>query len=289
MVQETGDTGDAFCLFAPGAKDYLVGVVGAGSALDATLELVAGGEFREFLPPMRLAGVAGLALNDARRASPLLRGVPFYATAQALFADNPGINLVVAAGEDCDVRQLVAELPPGASFIDNTAAFFLGALTRAVSSGERCRVRLDRQRMLLETIIDEVKEDIVLVAASGVVVDCNSYFASRLGRTKADVAGVPCRELYGGPGDPPLCDPDDPECPFRVALTSGEKAERLHSAVAADGRLRYHRTYAYPVRDESRRVSHVVVFRRDITDRTVRRDWIKARAWLYQRLEAQLD
>jgi RNA polymerase sigma factor (TIGR02999 family) len=27
----------------------------------------------------------------------------------------------------------------------------------------------------------------------------------------------------------------------------------------------------------------------DITDRTVRRDWIKARAWLYQRLEAQLD
>ena len=27
----------------------------------------------------------------------------------------------------------------------------------------------------------------------------------------------------------------------------------------------------------------------DITDRTVRRDWIKARAWLYQRLETSPD
>ena len=130
-------------------------------------------------------------------------------------------------------------------------------------------MRLDHQRLLLEAILDEVQEDIVLLTASGVVADCNKHIAHRLGRTKTELLGRHCRELSSGSGDPPLCDPDDPECPFRLAVASGEKAERLHTAVAPDGRLRYYRTYAYPIRDVAGRVAHVVVFRRDITDRTV--------------------
>lgn len=269
MVQGLDELGDMSCLFDPAAKDYVVGVIGAGQGLDALLELVAGPDFREFLPPMRLAGVVGLPLDDPRRASPLLRGIPFYSTPEALFADNPDINLVVSAGAACTPDGLRAVLPPKATLIDETGAYFLGALARAVSTGARCRLRLDHQRVLLETIIDEVQEDIALVAASGLVVDCNSNIAKRLGRTKGELVGAPCWELSAGPDDPPLCDPDDPECSFRVALTTGEKAERLHSALAGDGRLRYFRNYAYPILDEAGHVSHVVVFRRDITDRTV--------------------
>ena len=57
---------------------------------------------------MRLAGVVGLPLDDARRGSPLLRGVPFYVTPEALFADNPGINLVVAPDGAHDAQKLAA-------------------------------------------------------------------------------------------------------------------------------------------------------------------------------------
>lgn len=269
MAQGTGDSGEASCLLDAEERDYLVGVVGAGPGFDTILDIVAGEEFREFLPPMRLAGVAGLAVNDPRRTSPLLRGVPFYHTYQELFADNPGINLVVELGSGLDPRQLAAAMPPAASLIDSTASFFLCALSRAVSMGTHCRLRLDHQKLLLEAIVDEVQEDIALVAASGLVVDVNSNIARRLGLVKADLVGKPCWELSLGPDDPPLCDPDDADCPFRTALATREKAERLHSALSGDGRLRYYRTYAYPIRDEAGRVTHVVVFRRDITDRTV--------------------
>jgi PAS domain S-box-containing protein len=269
MAQDTGTQSLASCVLDAEERDYLVGVVGVGPGFDTILEIVAGEEFREFLPPMRLAGVVGLALDDPRRASPLLRGVPFYHTHLELFAANPDINLVVELGSALPPRRLIADMPPAASLIDGTASFFLCALSNAVSMGTHCRMRLDHQKLLLEAIVDEVQEDIVLLSASGLVADVNSNIARRLGKTKAELLGRTCRELTSGPDDPPLCDPDDPSCPFRLAQSSGEKAERLHTAVAGDGRLRYYRTYAYPIRDASGRVAHVVVFRRDITDRTV--------------------
>ncbi len=269
MAQGLGAPREAYCVLDSEERDYLVGVVGAGPGFDTILEIVAGEEFREFLPPMRLAGVAGLELGDPRRASPLLRGVPFYAGHRELFADNPHINLVVELGSGLDPRQLTADMPRGASLIDSTASFLLCALSSAVTMGTHCRMRLDHQNVLLEAILDEVQEDIVLVAASGRVADCNRNLLRRLGRSKTELVGMPCRDLRRDPDDPPLCDPDDPASPFRIALSSGHKAERLSSALSGDGRLRYYRTYAYPIRDKVGDIGHVVVFRRDITDRTV--------------------
>ncbi|HML61423.1 sensor histidine kinase [Solidesulfovibrio sp.] len=269
MVDAPRPHDDAYCVFDAEDREYLVGVVGAGPGFDTILEIVAGDEFREFLPPMHLAGVAGIELCDPRRRSPLLAGVPFFATYQELFAHAPHINLVVALQQGLDNRVLSRDMPPGASLIDSTASFFLCALSSAVSVGAHCRRRLDHQKLLLEAIVDEVQEDIALIAASGRVVDLNRNVVARLGRAKEDLVGRDCRELRASPEDPPLCDPDDPGGPFRTALATGEKAERLHTAVAADGRLRYYRTYTYPIRDASGQVGHVVVFRRDITDRTM--------------------
>lgn len=260
---------EPYCVLDTEERDYLVGVVGTGPGFETILEIVAGEEFREFLPPMRLIGVAGLAPDDPRRDMPLLRGVPLFATSEDLFGCCPRINLVVELQSGIDPRQLAATLPPGASLIDSTASFFLCALSNAVTVGAHCRRRLDHQKILLEAIVDEVQEDIVLLSSAGTVVDLNRNIAVRLGKSKEELIGSTCRDLTTGPGDPPLCDPDDPQCPFRRALATGEKAERLHTAVAADGRLRYYRTYSYPIRDASGHVGHVVIFRRDITDRTV--------------------
>ena len=260
---------DAYCVLDAEDREYLVGVVGVGPGFDTILEIVAGDEFREFLPPMHLAGVAGIDPDDPRRLSPLLRGVPFFPSHKELFAHAPDINLVVELRSGLDRRALARDMPLGASLIDSTASFFLCALSSAVSVGAHCRRRLDHQKLLLEAIVDEVQEDIVLIGTSGRVVDLNRNLAARLGQSKDALIGRDCRELRASPEDPPLCDPDDPQDPFHVALATGEKAERLHTAVAADGRLRYYRAYAYPIRDASGRVGHVVVFRRDITDRTV--------------------
>ena len=269
MVQGLGAPGEAACAFDSDEGEYLVGVVGSGPGFETILTIVAGEEFREFLPPMRLAGVAGLAPSDPRRGAPLLFGVPFYPSYRELFREHPDINLVVELQSGVPSKELAAAMPAGASLIDSTASFMLCALSNAVSVGAHCRMRLDHQRLLLEAIVDEVQEDIALLAASGKIEDLNRNIVKRLGRSKEELLGRSCRELRTGPDDPPLCDPGDPSCPFRITLATGEKAERLHTAVSSDGRLRYFRTYTYPIRDASGAVGHVVVFRRDITDRTV--------------------
>lgn len=260
---------EASCLLDAEDREYLVGVVGGGPGFDTILEIVAGEEFREFLPPMRLAGVAGLPVGDLRREGPLLRGVPLYASYHELFARHPDINLVVSLQSGLCSKTMAGAMPAGASLIDSTASFLLCALSHAVSVGTHCRMRLDHQKLLLEAIVDEVQEDIALVSATGKVVDLNRNLLRRLGKTKEEMVGSSCLDLRGGPTDPPFCNPDDPACPFRMALTTGQKAERLHTTVADDGRLRYYRTYSYPIRDASGQVGHVVVFRRDITDRTL--------------------
>jgi len=269
MVEGPDAPREAYCLLDAEEREFLVGVVGGGPGFDTILEIVAGEEFREFLPPMRLAGVAGLDPDDPRRAAPLLLDVPLYPSYRELFAENPDINLVVELQSGLNSRLLAASMPVGASLIDSTASFILCALSNAVSVGAHCRMRLDHQKLLLEAIVDEVQEDIALVSAAGKVVDLNRNILRRLGKSKEDLVGSSCLELRSGPDDPPFCDPGDPACPFRLALTTGRKAERLHTTLAGDGRLRYYRTYSYPIRDASGAVGHVVVFRRDITDRTL--------------------
>uniref|UniRef100_I2Q5W7 histidine kinase n=1 Tax=Desulfovibrio sp. U5L TaxID=596152 RepID=I2Q5W7_9BACT len=269
MVEGPDAPREASCLLDAEEREYLVGVVGGGPGFDTILEIVAGEEFREFLPPMRLAGVAGLDAADGRRGDPLLRGVPLYPSYAELFADHPDINLVVSLQAGLCSKALTAAMPAGASLIDNTASFILCALSHAVSVGTHCRMRLDHQKLLLEAIVDEVQEDIALISAAGKVVDLNRNILRRLGKTKEELVGRSCLELRSGPDDPSFCDPGDPGCPFRLALTTGRKAERLHTVLGADGRLRYYRTYSYPIKDAAGQVGHVVVFRRDITDRTV--------------------
>lgn len=269
MTQGSGERAETYCVLDADEREYLVGVVGAGPGFDTILEIVAGEEFREFLPPMQLAGLVGLPADDPRRRGALLSGVPVYPDCRALFAAHPAINLVVELRSGVSRRELLDAMPPGASLIDNTASFFLCALSNAVSVGAHCRMRLDHQKLLLEAIVDEVQEDIALLSAAGTVVDLNRNILHRLGQPKELLVGQPCSVLRSGPDDPPFCDPDDPACPFRLALATGKKAERLHTAVSADGRLRYYRTYTYPIADASGKIGHVVVFRRDITDRTV--------------------
>ncbi len=269
MTQGSGERAEAYCVLDADEREYLVGVIGAGPGFDTILEIVAGEEFREFLPPMQLAGLVGLPADDPRRRGALLSGAPVYPDCRALFAAHPAINLVVELRSGVSRREILDAMPPGASLIDNTASFFLCALSNAVSVGAHCRMRLDHQKLLLEAIVDEVQEDIALLSAAGTVVDLNRNILHRLGLPKEILVGQPCSVLRSGPDDPPFCDPDDPACPFRLALSTGKKAERLHTAVSADGKLRYYRTYTYPIADASGKIGHVVVFRRDITDRTM--------------------
>jgi PAS domain S-box-containing protein len=133
--------------------------------------------------------------------------------------------------------------------------------------GAQCEVHLDRQRALIQTLIDEVREDILVLDLAGRVADMNKNVLTRLGLAKEDLAGRACREIPGLCGQA-VCGGEEQDCPFYATRRTRERAESLVTRVSPQGRLQYFRVYSYPIFDKSGALSHVLVMRRDITART---------------------
>ena len=116
----------------------------------------------------------------------------------------------------------------------------------------------------LTTVVDGMREDILLLDPSGRVVDCNRSVVEHLGQDREDIIGLHCRELQDGD----FCRRDRTGCPFARTVATGRKADAVHTRLDANGRLEYYRVYTYPLFGDDGELAYVVEMRRDITRRT---------------------
>jgi len=124
-----------------------------------------------------------------------------------------------------------------------------------------------RTKLLLHTIINQMQDDIILLDAKGRIIDLNDVNLERLGVTRREITGKPCWETLAGYGK--FRDSPEEFELFKQALLENSQNDFLDTRVDDQGRLQYHRIYAYPVFiDGEGEMSHVVVMRRDITQRT---------------------
>jgi PAS domain-containing protein len=148
--------------------------------------------------------------------------------------------------------------------------FFLCGLHNMLQVSTHCQVDLDQHKALLNAIIDEVRDDILLLDKEGRVVDLNKNVFQRIGKPKAELLGLPCWQVQTLDATRPFCCGPDKDCPFFVTLASGREAEAMFTRVDAGGRLMYFRIYSYPIFNPHGHMTHVMVMRRDITRRTYR-------------------
>ncbi len=265
---------NATCLWEDGLRQCVVGIIGTGAGFAAITSLIAETALEEFLPPMRLAGVA------CRPGEALLRGldqrgIMHHATWQELLAVHPDITLVVDLREErAELPGLRTALPPQVSLIDRQSAVFLCALHNMSRAGAHTLSRLDRSRAMLDAVAAEIREDIMLLDARSRVLDMNDHVCQRTGRPKEHLTGLPCWQVQTLEPGVPFCEAPAPDCPFAAVLRTGRKAEALMTRITPDGELRYFRVYAYPVVHAAPGAgngsSRVLVMRRDITERTLR-------------------
>lgn len=122
------------------------------------------------------------------------------------------------------------------------------------------------ERSLLSSVIDQIPDEIMILDHRATVVDINSALADRLGGSRGDFLGRPCREA-AIPGFDGICGSGGDAGLWESAL-AGVKSERVQSEVDGEGRMRYARVSVYPVTDGPEGLTHVLVMRRDITQRT---------------------
>lgn len=264
---------ETYCLWEHDENhEFKVGIVGTGPGFMLILDFISNEHYREFMPPMSLVAVAEVGDNEARRRFIQEQRISTFDSCAQMLAVHPEINLVVElTGSIPRLRHLRQGLPSTVSLIDHVGAIFLCGLHNMLQVSSHCQKDLSQQRALLQAIIDEVREDVMLLDKEGRVIDANKNVARRTGKDKSELVGKPCSEVQTLEDGRAFCPGQyDAKCPFLATRLSKGPSEAMLTRVDEDGRLLYFRVYAYPICNPQGRMTHIMVMRRDITARTRR-------------------
>lgn len=258
------------CYWNGSMNPFVIGIVGVGAGFKVLLDIINNDVFREFLPEMILVAVSDVHQKQDTLALGEL-GIPIYNTFVEMLEHHSDINLVIEMTGTTEMfSSLRKYLPESISLMDHREIiFFCGLHDMALVKGNY-KNNLAQQQVLIQSIIDEIREDIFLMDKNGCVVDLNSVVWRKAEIPKSELIGKTCWHAARQRDGSTFCDQFDPECPFHKTLKSGQKEESLVTKVNRDGLLQYYRLYAYPVFDIRGKMSHIMVMHRDITERTNR-------------------
>ncbi len=260
---------DQICILEETEKGFEIGIIGTGIGLGSILELIRKTELEEFFPRLNLVGIVHSKKDDPKVKEALELGAKVYSTCAEMLSMHPEINLVIELSHQQQmVQKLRRVLPANISIIDHAGATFLCGMLIMSEVGDKCRLNLFQQQAVLSALFDQIQDDILLLDARGKVLDVNHSVTKKLGKTKQDLLGLFCWEIFSEIVPSSGCDLRSPDCPFRKTLKEGVPSESLQTWVDKDGRAQYYRVYAYPVFDEQGQLTKIVEMRRDITQRT---------------------
>jgi two-component system, sporulation sensor kinase E len=273
LTEEIPPSGDEYeyCPWEEEEVELLVGIVGTGPGFLTILDIIFDVQYHDFLPTMRLLGVAEPGPHRDKVEQVRKRGVPVYGSWEELLEAHPEINVLIELkGSRYKLKRLRSSLPDSVSLIDHNSAIFLCGMHNMYQVGTHCQVNLDRHKLLLQSIIDRVGDDIILLDKECRVMDLNRNVVKRSGKAKEELLGKFCWEVQSLDDGTTFCAGPERSCPLFRSISTREYAEGMLTRVDENGRLHYFRIYSYPILDETGSMSHILVMRRDITSRTQR-------------------
>jgi len=123
-------------------------------------------------------------------------------------------------------------------------------------------VKLLETKRFLQTIIDGIKDQIMVVDRDYRIREANELLVKRLDKPKHEIVGEYCYRVLHNLDRP--CDIPNHPCPVQDTFKTGKTFEVLHTHFK--GReVSYHRVIAYPIFDDQGVVTHVIELARDVT------------------------
>ncbi|HUV49987.1 MAG TPA: ATP-binding protein [Anaerolineae bacterium] len=117
-------------------------------------------------------------------------------------------------------------------------------------------------KKFLESIINGIRDQIMVVDKDYRIEEVNETLLNRVGKKKKEIIGRHCFQVLHDEDKP--CNIPNHTCPAQEALNTGEPCEVLHTHY--EGRkVSYFRVIAYPMLDENGVVTRVIEMARDIT------------------------
>ena len=243
-------------------KDY-IGIVGRSFTL-SSLSLLLHESSRA---AANITIEAGVLIDESGNPQQNGHTFPLYADVQSMLSEHPSINMVFElSGEAEMVLALRRAMPPEVTLIELPAARFFLRLHATDRLWIACKANLMQTQALFKSVVDQFPEDILIVGADGLILDCNRHFAGRTGKTLTDLYGKNPLDYF---------DAMRSLCPLKgeridVPAMSLENRELMFSETDDQGKINFYRIYAYPITEENKNeVVQLVVICRDITERTM--------------------
>jgi len=251
-------------------KQYRIGLIGDKSSMVPFWELFASLGNERVVAQL---GFQALALHEeapegGNFGSTL--NLPVYHNWREMLSAHPDLNLVIETTGSAGVLSgLRRELPLSVSLVERNAASFFVRLLSTDQMWVACKLDLLHTQTLLKGIINQLKEEIVLVDAKGRVLDCNKAVQEATGLPKPEILGHPLRNFFPvheGHNGTDATTTETP--PLERALATRQAAEATLPHVDSQGLMHYTREYVYPIQDEAGQPMNFLCIRRDITSRT---------------------
>ncbi len=191
-----------------------------------------------------------------------------YENLKEMLAANSDINMVFElSGQPEMVASLRAELPADVTLVELPAARFFLRLHATDRLWIACKADLMQTQGLFKSVVDQMPEDILVIGADGMIVDCNKHFSIKAGEGIESLRGRNPLHFY---------DCLTSVCPTEKgiiqveSMSGGKQDELMMPETDFNGKMNFFRLYVYPIADdETGKVVQLVVIRRNITERTM--------------------
>lgn len=245
-------------------KKDCIGVVGHSFALSSLSMLLH--ESSRDAAGIELQG--GVLLDEG--GNPLSAGFefPLYENLKEMLAAHSDINMVFElSGQPEMVASLRNELPADVTLVELPAARFFLRLHATDRLWIACKADLMQTQGLFKSVVDQMPEDILVIGADGMIVDCNKHFCAKVGEGIEDLRGR--NPLYFHNCLSSVC-PVEKGIIQVESMSASKHNELMMPETDVNGKMNFFRIYVYPItNDETGKVAQLVVIRRNITERTM--------------------
>ncbi len=134
-------------------------------------------------------------------------------------------------------------------------------LKQEIGERKRTESALVKSEAFLSTIFDSIRDPFCIIDSHFIIVRANEAYAQIKRKKLADFIGKTCYEALSGRDA--ICD----DCIVNRTFASGDPCAKEKAEEGPDGTKIWREIYTYPIVDSENRISHVVEYTRDITER----------------------
>ncbi len=134
-------------------------------------------------------------------------------------------------------------------------------LQQEVGERKKQEEKHQRSEKFLNTIFDSIRDPFSIVDRNYRIIRLNDAYAQMRGRSQAELNGNKCYEVLQKRNS--VCD----DCVVEKSFNSGDPCAKEKLLAFSNGSEVWVEIYTYPILSRSGKVSHVIEYTRDITDR----------------------